>query len=61
MTVQVFLTVWLVLQIICRCCRQPELNRLREQTEKQLVAAIGGNVLWGIGMFACLYYGGFYN
>ena len=58
---QIFLTVWLVVQLVVGVCSQPKLNKLKNQTEGLLKGSIGGVALKFVGMFLCLYMGGFYG
>lgn len=61
MNYQILLTVWLVLQMVVGVCSQPKLNKLKGETDLQLKGAIAGVTLKFVGIFLCLYMGGFYS
>lgn len=58
---QIILTVWLVVQMVVGVCSQPKLNKLKNETEYQLIGSIAGVILRFVGIFICLYMGGFYT
>ena len=60
MSWQVFLTLWLCVQMIGNLCSQVSLNKLRKENELHLMASIVGVVMKFLGIFACLYFGEFY-
>ncbi len=57
---QVFLTVWLIIQMVVGVCSQPKLNKLKNETDMQLKGSIAGVTMKFVGIFICLYMGGFY-
>lgn len=58
---QVFLTVWLLIQMVASTASQPKVSRLKGHNDGQLVSSIAGNIMKFIGIFTCLYFGGFYS
>ncbi len=60
MTWQVFLTGWLVVQLIVGCAAQPKVAKVLGKTDAQLMGAIAGTAIKIIGIFICLWFGGFY-
>ena len=61
MNYQLILTIWLILQMVVSLSSQPKLNKLKSETPAQLNGSIAGTALKFVGMFLCLYLGGFYS
>jgi uncharacterized membrane protein len=61
MDAQAILTVWLLIQLPVGLCRNVRLCKLENKTERQLMGGQIGTTFRFVGMFACLYFGGFYN
>lgn len=61
MTVQIFLTAWLIVQMVFGTLRAVEFARLKKLDENKVIGNAIGTVFKFVGIFACLYFGGFYN
>lgn len=61
MSYQTFLTVWLIIQMVVSICRQPKVCKLEGKNDYQLIGALAGATMKYLGMFFCLYMGGFYE
>lgn len=61
MTVQAFLTIWIIVQTLIKIGKQPAEAHMREWSEAQLIGAVVGSAVWGVGMLFCLWAGGFYD
>ena len=61
MTIQIFLTLWLLLQMYVGTKRNVEYMRLKQRSENKVIIMAIGTVLRFVGIFACLYFGGWYN
>lgn len=61
MNVQIFLTVWLLIQLVTGTVRAVRYTRLKGKSENDVIAAAMGHVIKITGMFLCLYIGGFYS
>lgn len=57
----IFVTLWIISQTIIRTALQPKLSKLHEHSDKQLVGAIIGRILWGLAMIGSLYMAGLYD
>jgi hypothetical protein len=60
MSWQIFLTVWIFIQMVFGVARLPNLAVLKGHDINQLSGAIAGTCIKFIGMIFCLYMGGFY-
>ena len=61
MTVQIFLTVWLIIQVMFGVINAIDLARLKGLDENRVIASAIGTIIKFIGIIFCLYIGGFYN
>lgn len=58
---QLFLSVWLFVQMVVGTVRSVRYARLRNEKENIVIASAVGSVIKIMGMYACLYFGGFYS
>ena len=58
---QIFLTCWMLVQLIGSTIKAVSDNERDNKTKHQLMGALAGTIVKFIGMFACLYFGGFYS
>lgn len=61
MTAQAILTIWLLMQLPAGMYRNVKYSNLKGETEMQLIGGQIGVAFKFAGMFACLYFGGFYD
>jgi len=61
MTWQIFLSAWLFLQCVVGAASIPGRYRELGKTDMQAAGAVAGTILKFTGIFACLYFGGYYS
>ena len=55
------LTIWLLIQLFMQLYRNVKMCRLENKNDSVMLGGQFGIISKFIGMFACLYYGGFYG
>jgi hypothetical protein len=58
---QIFLTAWLLVQLITSTVRAVRYCRLLGKNENDVIAGAIGNTVRIVGIFLCLWAGGFYT
>lgn len=57
----IFVTGWILVSMTLRVALQPKRSRLLNHTPSQLVGALVGNIIWGLGLVFSLYMAGLYE
>ena len=61
MSWQIFLTVWIIVQLVAEVVSKPSISELRGHSMNHLIGSMLGTFARFIGMLFCLYMGGFYS